>query len=123
MNVGRLVDLSHVIVPGKGSRPMDTVNIYASFKLLWDVNTDVDAMLDEYCRKFFGPAEKPMRSFFSLLESRWTKTPLPGNGVVTESPANVWLYIYPKSVVAQLFAHLEAANRVSGRLQLDTGLA
>ena len=93
---------------------MDAVNIYASFRLLWDVNTDVDAMLEEFCREFFGPAEKPMRSFYSLLESRWMDTKLPAGGVVSESPANVWLHIYSKPVVEQLFSHLDKAKELAG---------
>jgi len=93
---------------------MDTVNIYASFKLLWDVNTDVDALLDEFYGKFFGPAERPMRSFYSLLESRWMETNVPGDGAVSESPANVWLHVYPEPVVEQLFAHLDTAKQLAG---------
>lgn len=93
---------------------MDTVNIYTSFKLLWNVDTDVDAMLDEFYGEFFGPAEQPMRAFYSLLESRWMETKLPGDGVVAESPANVWLYIYPEPVVEQLFAYLETAKQLAG---------
>ena len=86
---------------------MASGNIYAAFKLLWDVNTDVDALLEEFFTEFFGPAAKPMRAFYSLLESQWMETQLPTDGVVCESPANVWLYIYPKPVVEQLFAHLD----------------
>ena len=37
-------------------------------RLLWDVNTDVDALIDEFCEKFYGPAAKPMREYYTLLE-------------------------------------------------------
>jgi hypothetical protein len=92
---------------------MDTINIYATFRLLWHVETDVDAMLDEYCHLFFGPAEQPMRAFYLLLESRWMETPLPEKAVVAESPANVWLHIYPPPVVEQLFAYLADARQLA----------
>ncbi len=31
-------------------------------KLMWDVDTDVDALLNDYYTKFFGPAAKPMQN-------------------------------------------------------------
>ena len=32
---------------------------------------DVDAMFREYCRLFYGPAEKEMRTFFNYCEANW----------------------------------------------------
>lgn len=93
---------------------MDAVNIYASFKLLWNVDADVDQMQEEFYDLFFGPAKDPMRDFFSLLEMRWMQTPLPLGGVVSESPANAWLHVYPKDVVERLFSHLDEARRLAG---------
>ncbi|HEX7009856.1 MAG TPA: DUF4838 domain-containing protein [Phycisphaeraceae bacterium] len=37
-------------------------------RLLWDVNTDVDAWISEFCEKFYGPAAEPMRQYYALLE-------------------------------------------------------
>lgn len=37
-------------------------------RLLWDVNTDVDAFIDDFCEKFYGPAAKVMGKYYDLLE-------------------------------------------------------
>ncbi len=35
---------------------------------LWDVNTNVDAYIDDFCDKFYGPAAKPMREYYRKME-------------------------------------------------------
>lgn len=42
---------------------------YAFSRMWWDADTDVPAMLDEFFRLFFGPAEQPMRNFYLALET------------------------------------------------------
>ena len=44
------------------------LNHYVQNRLLWRPDTDADAMLAEYYRLFFGPAERTMRAFYELLE-------------------------------------------------------
>lgn len=39
---------------------------YLLIKLQWDADLDVQALLDEYYRLFFGPAEEPMRKFWEF---------------------------------------------------------
>ena len=43
------------------------LNYYVASKLLWDVNTDVDALLEEFYSSFFGKAAVPMKGYFELL--------------------------------------------------------
>lgn len=71
-------------------------------------------MMDEFFTGFFGPAAEPMRSFYTLLESRWIETKLPTDGLVNESPANVWLHIYSPPVVEELLQYLETAAELAG---------
>ena len=47
------------------------LNLYLTGKLYWEPDADVGAMLDEYYRLFYGPAEKPMREFFNLAILCW----------------------------------------------------
>lgn len=42
---------------------------YAFSRVWWDHTTDVPAMLDEFFRLFYGPAEQPMREFYLALET------------------------------------------------------
>ena len=44
------------------------LDIYILSKLMWNKNADVDALFDEYCRLFFGPAQKEMRDFINYCE-------------------------------------------------------
>lgn len=45
------------------------LDLYSQSRLWWDVNTDVEELLDEYCRLFFGPAEQEMRDFIDYSEA------------------------------------------------------
>ncbi len=44
------------------------LNYYIAAKLLWDVNADVDEILDDFYHKFYGPAWRPMKSYYETLE-------------------------------------------------------
>lgn len=43
------------------------LNYYVGAKLLWDADTDVDALLEEFYANFFGPAEEPMAAYYTTL--------------------------------------------------------
>ncbi|MBQ6470844.1 MAG: DUF4838 domain-containing protein [Victivallales bacterium] len=47
------------------------LNLYVTGKLYWNPDADINALLDEYYRLFYGPAEKPMREFFTLAINCW----------------------------------------------------
>ena len=47
------------------------LNIYVTARFWWDVNQDLDALLDEYYRLFYGPAEKEMKAFIEYSEANW----------------------------------------------------
>jgi len=54
--------------------PISGVVPYVTSELLWDPRQDVDAVLDEYYRTFFGPAAAHMKAFHDALEAgyeRW----------------------------------------------------
>ncbi|MCC6579424.1 MAG: DUF4838 domain-containing protein [Phycisphaeraceae bacterium] len=66
-------------VPG-GTWACGHININALFRLLWNPDYDVDAMLNEYVVRMYGPASKPMGELIHLLQDRWEQTrwsPLP----------------------------------------------
>jgi Domain of unknown function (DUF4838) len=49
------------------------LDIYILSKLLWNRNTDVEALLEEYCRLFYGPVRKEMRAFIDYCEANHPK--------------------------------------------------
>ena len=54
-----------------GINPVNLLNVYVTARYYWDVDQDLDAMLEEYYRLFYGPAEGPMREFYTLAEESW----------------------------------------------------
>jgi len=53
--------------------PLDGMVPYIENELLWDPRQNVDAILDEYYDKFFGPASRPMKQFYETLESGYAR--------------------------------------------------
>ena len=49
------------------------LNIYVTSRLYWDADQDVDALLDEYYRLFYGPAHREAKAFFGFCEANWFK--------------------------------------------------
>lgn len=48
--------------------------VYFTARAYWGgKSTDVDAMLREYCRLFYGPAEQEMLAFFNHCEQHWSE--------------------------------------------------
>lgn len=46
--------------------------VYFTARMYWGgKDADVDAMLREYCRLFYGPAEQEMLAFFNYCEANW----------------------------------------------------
>ena len=41
---------------------------YVNYRLWWDINLDVDQLLDEYFTKLYGPAARYMKELYALLE-------------------------------------------------------
>jgi len=50
---------------------MQHINLYVTARLFWDVNLDVDVLLAEYFKLFYGPAADPMKKFWDAAESYW----------------------------------------------------
>jgi hypothetical protein len=47
----------------------ETPSLYVAAKLMWNHNADVDALLNDFYEKFFGPAQKPMKEYFTLMDA------------------------------------------------------
>ncbi len=56
------------------------LNFYMAAKMMWDVETDVEATLDDYFTGMYGPAAAPMREYFEtirdIVRERYLKTRL-----------------------------------------------
>ncbi|MBC8350127.1 MAG: DUF4838 domain-containing protein [Verrucomicrobia bacterium] len=54
---------------GKWKRPgLEHITLYVQSRFHWDADLDVDQVLDEYCRMFYGPAAKQMKAAIDFAE-------------------------------------------------------
>lgn len=50
------------------------LTLYVAGKLMWDVNADVDAIVNDFYEKFFGPAAEPMGKWLDMVDSSYRDT-------------------------------------------------
>jgi formylglycine-generating enzyme required for sulfatase activity len=77
---------------------------YVWNRALWNPNMDVDAVLDEMCRRLFGAGAADARELLRLQCDRWEKTPLSRPMRVGEQRVAPKLFreIWPADVVARM---------------------
>ncbi|MFC1526745.1 DUF4838 domain-containing protein, partial [Candidatus Latescibacterota bacterium] len=61
-------------VETKPSWASNGLTLYVACRLMWNVDTDVDALLAEFYEKFFGPAGGPMGQYLDLVDSSFRDT-------------------------------------------------
>ena len=84
------------------------LNYYITAKLMWNSKTDVNKLLDEYCRKFYGPAHAPMLKFWKLSASLWqNKTSVDADYLYNK--------VYNENNVNQLVKYLKEAQTLAGK--------
>jgi len=97
------------------------LNYYVFSRVCWDVNVDVDAVLDEYYSLMFGKAAPKIKAIFESLEEKWVgkmmhNVRFTDLGPETEIPGwyDVWARIYSPEALAE-YARLfdEAAASVA----------
>ena len=49
------------------------LNVYVTMRYYWDADQDIEALLNEYYEKFYGPAAKEMKAFIEYSEANWQK--------------------------------------------------
>lgn len=53
----------------------NSLNCYVTARLYWDLDTDVDALLEEYYDLFYGPASQQMKAFHEYVEANYGHAP------------------------------------------------
>jgi hypothetical protein len=56
---------------------------YVMSRLLWDVNADANAAIDEFHEGYYGKAAKPMRAYFDLLHNQ------------VRGGQHIWIFVVP----------------------------
>ncbi|GMU21052.1 MAG: hypothetical protein AMXMBFR13_11470 [Phycisphaerae bacterium] len=80
------------------------INFYLAVKLVWETDRDVDALLDEFYRDFYGPAEKPMRQYWESLETAMAR----------QACGGAWIQMFTPELMEQAGRLLDEAERLVG---------
>ncbi|MBT3379040.1 MAG: DUF4838 domain-containing protein, partial [Lentisphaerae bacterium] len=87
--------------------PRQHVSLYCWMKLLWSPDFDVDAAIDAYCQRMYGPAAATMKELVTLQTTRWEQSRWP-NGRM--SPKAIYEQCFPRPVYDRMFALLAQAR-------------
>ena len=92
---------------------------YMAARLLWDVDTDVDAAFDEMCDRLYGPAGGAIREYYRLMEDRVAEGDLhfPGNAT-TVAPK-----VFTDDLMAALRDQLDRAHELADSELIEQRLA
>ena len=86
----------------------DALKIYVMYKTAWDVNTDVNAVIDDWCQAAVGKQAAPyLKAYFARLEKFWTsqeitKTQWFNEWVYLPASSSTFLDAMPESMIAEL---------------------
>ena len=87
------------------------LNLHIRGRLMWNPDTDVDALLDEFYPAFYGPAAEPMRVYWSTIYDAWEKS------IITEHEYFVAPAIYTPEVMKVLGEKFAEAEAIINNLQ------
>lgn len=97
----------------------DQVDAYITIKLLDDPSLDVDALLEEFFTRYYGPAAQPMKKFYLCVEETYCnpanypdeiQTNLQDDFFQTEEIA--WKYLGTEERMAELGSLIDEATRL-----------
>ena len=91
------------------------LNYYVAAKLCWNADLDVDALLDDYFEKFYGPAARPMKDYFMSMERAmqdWNGCASYGLQGWSDLQRIIGPEIFTPAVMKQMGASLSEAERL-----------
>ena len=89
------------------------LNLYVRAQLLWNPDEDVDALLQEFYPKFYGPAAAPMRTYWSTIYDAWENT------ICTEHEYFIAPAVYTPQVMAVLEQQLAKAEHIIASIEIQ----
>ena len=89
------------------------LNYYLAAKLLWNINSDPDKIINDYYDRCFGAAAQLMKQYYDLLDVRWAcAVNVCGTDYYPGSPV-YYLEMFKPEVLEKLNQLLESAERVA----------
>ena len=93
------------------------LNVWMRFKMWDDTTRDVDRLLSDHYRLFYGPAAKPIQAFFERIEARVTDMSLRGRETFNDLACNRqrcdFEYLFPPKVMGELRAAVDKATALA----------
>jgi hypothetical protein len=86
----------------------ETPTLYIAAKLMWNHQADVDALLQDFYAKFFGPARQPMAEYLTLMDAALR------DGDYHSGSSFDMPFLYPRLLRDRARRQLETAARVAG---------
>lgn len=86
--------------------PRQHVSIYAWLKVLWNPDFDVDASIEQYVKRMYGPSARHMRKLVHMLIEGWEESTWTSH---TFSPKSVYEESYPRKDVLKMEKLLKKA--------------
>lgn len=87
--------------------PRQHISLYCWLRVLWNPEFDVDAAVDEFARRMYGPAASTMRQLLDLQIDGWEKSRWPGGRF---SPKGIYEASFPPETVEQMKSLLAKAR-------------
>ncbi|MBO4345834.1 MAG: DUF4838 domain-containing protein [Victivallales bacterium] len=94
------------------SAMFDQVEGYVNWTLAFDGSKNADALIDEMFAKYYGPAEKPMKAYYELTESRFVNPANYKDGSDVNLK-NSWEHLGTDDVMAQLEEYVKQARELA----------
>jgi len=96
----------------------DHLNTYVFYKYHWDPDRDIDALLDEYYTLFYGPAARPMKTFWETVEIKFREVlqldeSTSGTYPSVPNPGDIWEKVYSREVLDGWQASFAEAARLA----------
>lgn len=94
----------------------DSLNVYVGMRLLWDINANVDNILNEFYTEFYGPAAPWIKKFYTQMEQAYANPNTKGGPDFKWYWETVWVKTYPADFVKKVMGHLrEAVKATKGK--------
>ena len=92
---------------------------YIFGKIAWNPGLDVEELLEDHAKSFYGPAAVPMKAFFDTIEKKWQQ--IAANVVETaEGPKTIypselvlWTKIYSPQEIKKLGNYFDQAEKLA----------
>jgi hypothetical protein len=116
---GHVLELSDISSKGEGINKWadwiyDSPNVYVAMRLLWNMDQDVDKILNEFYEGFYGPDAAPwIKKFYEEMELAWENPDTKGGPDFRWDWESCWQKTYPPAFIEKVMGHLRKAAEVS----------